>query len=78
MYNQFIKFSSVLLNTAKISHIEMHPNKYCIHIIDNKVEGFWLFTSGCLSTNQNKTMEICKKKCPIDYEILNEWLNKIN
>ena len=78
MCRQFIKFSSVILNTAKISHIEIHPNKYSIHIIDDKVDGFWLFTSGYLKSNRDKTMEICKETYPTDYQKLTEWLNKIN
>jgi hypothetical protein len=78
MSNHFIKLYSVLLNTAKISHIEIQPNKYCIHIIDDKVDGFFLFTSGFLKSNQDKTMEICKETYPTDYQMLTDWINKIN
>ena len=77
MSNQFIKFSSILVNTAKISHIEIQPNKYLIHIIDDKVDGFWIFTSGFLKSNRDKTMEICKETYPTDYKKLTEWIDKI-
>ncbi len=77
MSTQFIKFSSVLLNTAKISRIEIQPNKYLIHVIDDKVDGFWIFTNGFLKSNQDKMMEICKETYPTDYQKLTEWIDKI-
>jgi|LakMenEpi03Aug12_release.lakeMendotaPanAssembly.Ray.scaffolds.fasta_scaffold3362845_1 hypothetical protein len=78
MSTQFIKLSSLLLNTATISRIEMQPNKYMIHIIDDKLDGFWLFTNGFLKSNQDKYMEICKETYPRDYQKLTEWIDKIN
>ena len=76
MCTHFIKLTSELLNTAKISWIDIQPNKYCIHIIDTRLEGFWIFTSGYFNGNQIKTMEICKETYPSDYQRLTEWINK--
>ena len=76
MSNQFIKLSSLILNTAKINRIEIQSNKYLIHIIDDKVDGFWLFTSGYMTSNQDKTIEICKETYPKDYQKLTEWIDR--
>ena len=78
MSNQFIKFSSLILNIAKISHIEIQPNKYLIHVVDNKLDGFFLFSSGYITSNKDKPMEICKETYPTDYHILTKWIDKIN
>jgi hypothetical protein len=75
MSNQFIKFSSFILNIAKISHIEIQPNKYLIHVIDNKLDGFFLFSSGYITSNKDKPMEICKETYPKDYQKLTEWID---
>ena len=76
--SNFIKLTSMLVNTSKISMIEIQNNKYCIHLIENKLDGFWLFSSGYLTTIQNKQIEVCKEKHPIDYKNVTDWINKIN
>jgi hypothetical protein len=76
--SNFIKLTSVLINISKVSRIEIHNNKYCIHVIDEKLDGFWLFTSGYLVSNKDKHIEICKEQHPIDYKNLTEWINKLN
>ena len=74
--SNFIKLTSMLINTSKISMIEIQNNKYCIHLVENKLDGFWLFTSGYLKTIQK--IEVCKEKHPIDYKNITDWINKIN
>ena len=76
--SNFIKLTSVLINISKVSWIEIHNNKYCIHVIDEKLDGFWLFTSGYLVSNKDKQIEICKEQHPIDYKNLTDWINKLN
>ena len=74
----FIKLTSVIINSLKINRIDILSNKYCIHLIDDKFSGLWLFTSGTCNSNKDVMIEICKEKNPIDYKILTDWINKIN
>ena len=73
----FIKFSSILINTSKIKAIEMTNNKYIITLSTNILDGFMLFTSGYFKSINDK-VEICEKQHPEDYKILTDWINKIN
>ena len=75
--SNFIKFSSVILNTSKIKAIEMNNNKYIITLTTNTLDGFMLFTSGYFKSI-NDQVEICKQQHPEDYKILTDWINKIN
>jgi hypothetical protein len=72
----FIKFSSILINTSKIKAIEMTNNKYIITLSTNILDGFMLFTSGYFKSINDK-VEICEKQHPDDYKILTDWINKI-
>jgi hypothetical protein len=76
--SNFIKLTSMIINISKVSAIEIHASKYCIHVTDNKFSGLWLFTSGVLNSNEDKQIEVCKEKHPIDYKNLTDWINKIN
>ena len=78
MYSNFIKFSSVMINTAKISRIDIQLNKYSIHFLDDKISGIWLFGGGVLNSNKDKILDICKEKDPQDYKMLTDWINKID
>jgi hypothetical protein len=73
----FIKLSSLVINSAKISSIEILENKYCIHLISHKIDGFFLFTSGFINTLPDK-IEVCKVQHPSDYNRLSDWINRIN
>jgi hypothetical protein len=75
--NNFIKFSTVIINTSKIKSIQIKEGIYSITLTTNKLDGFMLFTSGYLTSNNYK-VEICEKQHPGDYKILTDWINKIN
>jgi hypothetical protein len=75
--SNFIKFSSIILNTSKIKAIEMTNTKYIITLSTNTLDGFMLFTSGYFKSIDDK-FEICKIQHPEDYKILTDWINKIN
>ncbi len=75
--NNFIKFSTIVLNTSKIKSIEIKQGLYCITLTTHKLDGFMLFTSGYLNSI-NDRVEICEKQHPGDYKILTDWINKIN
>jgi hypothetical protein len=73
----FIKFSNLIINTIKINKIEILHNKYHIHLVNDKIDGFFLFSNGYIDA-RNDQYEICKDKNPVDYMILTEWIDKIN
>ena len=72
----FIKLSSLIINSLKISRIEILDNKYFIHLTNDKIDGFLLFTNGFINTIHD-TIEVCKDKHPTDYNSLTEWINRI-
>jgi hypothetical protein len=78
--SKFIKLTSFLLNTNDIHKIVIHPNKYCIHIVNKKINGFnWSFYGFGLGSISSYTaeIEVCEKKHSSDYKIVSDWINKI-
>lgn len=75
MSHNFIKFGSLLINSLKVSKIEILPNQYRIHLLTNNIDGFFLFTSGFIKTLPESYL-ICLKESPDDYKILTEWINR--
>jgi len=71
----FIKLSNVVINSLKISKIEIHESTYCIHLINPNIDGFFLFTSGFINTINDKIV-VCKYQHPQDYSSLTEWINR--
>ena len=73
----FIKLSTMVINSAKISIIEILENKYCIHLTSLRVNGFSLFTNGTINKLHDK-IEVCKVQHPSDYNRLSVWINRNN
>ena len=65
----FINLTSRVINKLHIIEIIKKSNKYEIHMSNNNIDGFWLFSSGCLGTNY-KIIELCNKKDKQDYETI--------
>ena len=74
--SNFIKFSTIIINTSKIKSIEIKEGIYSITLTTNTFDGFMLFSNGYIKSI-NDTFELCKKKHPVDYKILTDWINKI-
>ena len=74
--NHFIKFQSMVINTIRITKIDMDCNKYCIHLTNNNINGFFLFSSGSIASRDEK-IDISKDKDPSDYKVLTDWINKL-
>lgn len=72
----FIKFSNCVLNTLKINKIEFYDKSYLIHLTNNSIDGFFLFTSGYINSNTDK-IKVCKIEHPADYKVLSDWIDKI-
>lgn len=77
--SKFLKFTNFILNTNDIHKIVIKPNKYYIHIMTKKMDGFnWGiggFGLGNISS-YNDEIEICETKYPTDYKILSDWIDK--
>ena len=70
---RFIKLSSVIINVPHINKITIENNKYIIHLIPIKYDGFIIFAGGAFSTEINEYI-ICKDKNLNDYNILTNWI----
>ena len=76
---KFLKLTNFLLNTNDIHKIVIKPNKYHIHIVSKKIDGFnwgiYGFGIGHISSYTSE-IEICKKNHSTDYKIVTNWINK--
>jgi hypothetical protein len=75
---KFIKLSNIVINTSKITAINMSDNKYLIHVLHVDVYGLFVSFSGGgfgnISSGSN-TVTICKEKNLSDYTIITNWIN---
>jgi hypothetical protein len=74
--SNFIKLSGLIINSLKISRIEIHESKYCIYLMSDKIDGFFLFSNGFIRTNL-ELIEVCKVAHKTDYNMLTKWINRI-
>ena len=74
---QFIKLTSLILNKSHIIAIIKQPNKYLIHMSNNRLFGEFVFGNGSVSTEQN-IIEICKQNNNRDYHIMKDLLKELN
>lgn len=77
--SKFIKLTNFLVNTNDIHKIVIQPNKYFIHIVGKKIDGFswstgW-FGFGKISSYTYE-IEVCETKDLIDYKIVSDWISK--
>ena len=75
--SNFIKLTSIIINTQTIKNINVKPSSYCINLTSQKIDGFMLFSNGFLTSIDYK-IDICKEKEPDDYKIISEWINKLH
>ena len=75
--SKFIKLTNFLLNTNDIHKIVIQPNKYYIHIVGKKIDGFnWgIGWFGNISSYTSE-IEVCETKHLIDYKIVSGWISK--
>ena len=71
----FINLTSRVINKLHIIEIIKHPNKYEIHMSNNSIDGFLLFSSGGLNTTNN-IIEVCNTNDKQDYETITELLKQ--
>lgn len=77
--SKFLKLTTFLINTKDIHKISIQPNKYVIHVISKKIDGFTFgvygFGTGHLSSSVYE-IEVCEKKHSIDYKKITDWVNQ--
>ena len=77
--SKFIRLTNFVLNTNDIHKIVIQPNKYYIHIVSKKIDGFnWgigAFGLGNISSYTSE-VEVCETKHSIDYKIVSDWISK--
>lgn len=73
--SNFLKLSNRIINTKYIEQIIIKNDNYKIYLISKDVGGFFLFSSGGVST-KDYYIEVCKNENLSDYTIVNNWINK--
>ena len=71
----FLKLSNLVINTSKISSIQMYSNMYYINVHHTSFSGFAFGVFGQISSYGNY-FEIHKQSDNDDYQIVTEWIAK--
>ena len=77
--SKFLKLTNFLLNTNDIHKIVIQPNKYYIHIVSKKIDGFnWGIGGFGIGSIYSYTseIEVCETKHSTDYKIVTDWIDK--
>jgi hypothetical protein len=77
--SRFIKLTNIVINSSKIITINNTGSKYYVQICAHALQyGTFVFGSGFLKTiNSNTFITICKNEHPIDYHIMEKWVNNL-
>ena len=70
---KFINLTTRVINKLYIVEIIKTPNKYYIHMKNNRVDGFFFLSSGSISTEDN-IITICEKNNKPDYDIITKLI----
>jgi hypothetical protein len=74
--NSFLRLTKHVVNTRYISFIDIEPNKYKINMQTNTGSGYWIFGGGSYRTHEAQ-IEVCKERDKVDYEIVTNWLKRV-
>jgi hypothetical protein len=72
----FIRLSNMVINTSKISTIVMAKNKFNIYLLDKEVYKSTVSVGPPTIHLNHMYVEICKKKQPQDYLVMERWVNE--
>lgn len=79
--SKFLKLTTFLINTNDIHQILIRPNKFIIHVVSKRVDGFTFgvygFGMGNLSSSVSE-IEVCEKKHVNDYKKMSEWVDNMS
>jgi len=73
---KFLRLSSVIINTTKISSIQIHNDKYYINVISHTFGGSFIGIFGTICSTKDQ-IKICKEKDTTDYQTITNWINNI-
>jgi hypothetical protein len=72
--NKFIRLSTRIINPRHIEQILVSNEKYTIHLVNHKLDGFFMFASGGLNTDDN-SFQVCRNKNPTDYDTIRRFID---
>ena len=73
--SKFLKLTNIIINTDVIQHINIKKNKFIIHLMTNKTDGFIIFGGGA-SHSYNTEFDVCKTENLSDYTKVADWISK--
>jgi hypothetical protein len=79
--SRFLKLTNFIFNANDIHKIVIHPDKYCIHIVNKKMEGYAFgFLSVGIGTIQSDSskIDVCKTAHSTDYNLVTDWIKGID
>ena len=78
--SRFLKLTNMVINTSRISSIyvnkESVPKKIIINLVQEDFSGLLLAGSGFISGNNNN-IKLCEQDSPLDFIIVNNWIDKL-
>ena len=72
----FIKLSRVIINTSKISTVQLLDNRYIIKVSSSNTSGFIVAGSGWIHSIDT-VIHVCQKKDPEDFKVFTKWVEQI-
>jgi len=78
--SRFLKLTSMIINTSRISTIwlnkESVPKKITINLVHHEFTGFMICGSGNFLT-RDAEIKICEKEDPLDFVTASNWIDKL-
>jgi len=72
--SRFLKLSNLIINKNVIQYIHINKDKFIIHLMSNKTDGFLIFGTGSFKSYYTE-VEVCKTKNFIDYKTVTYWID---
>ena len=70
----FLKLTNIIINKNVIQHIAINKDKFIIHLMTNKTDGF-LMLGGGGSQSYNTEIIVCKTNHLSDYKTVTDWID---
>jgi hypothetical protein len=75
--SRFLKLTNYIFNTNDLHKIVIHPDKYRIHIINKKMEVFFILGTGAIQSDSFE-FDVCKTTHSTDYDLVTDWIKGID
>ena len=70
----FLKLSSLVINTSKITFVKVLEKKYQINMVSSTLEGAFLVGIGRIDSSTTM-IEVCKEKHTGDFDTVTRWID---